>query len=159
MKHNWLTAMVAAAALTVSGAALAQTAGPGMGSKPGGTTGTTQAPSGPAGATQAPSGTTGTTQGSGETTSAPLTQDVVGNNVTDAEGKKIGEVESVSGDQVIVSVGGFLGIGERQVALNKSEVTVTPGTGDKVNLKTNLTKEQLKTMPECKTDGDTSSAK
>lgn len=159
MKYNWLTAMVAAAALTVSGSALAQTAGPGTGGKPGGTTGTMQAPGGAAGTTQAPSGTTGTTQGSGETTSAPLTQDVVGNNVTDAEGKKIGEVESVSGDQVIVSVGGFLGIGERQVALNKSEVTVTPGTGDKVNLKTNLTKEQLKTMPEYKTDGDASSAK
>lgn len=145
MRHHWITAMVAAAALTISGAAFAQTAGSGTGSGPGGATGTTQTPG----------GTTGT-QGSGETTSAPLTQDIVGNNVTDAQGEKIGKVESVTGDKVVVSVGGFLGIGARQVALNKSEVTVTPGTGDKVDLKTNLTEEQLKTMPEYETEGDTS---
>lgn len=139
MKHVWFTAMVTAAALTISGTAFAQTAGPGTGSGPGGATGTTQGP--------------------GETTSAPLTQDIVGNNVTDAQGEKIGKVESVTGDKVVVSVGGFLGIGARQVALNKSEVTVTPGAGDKVDLKTNLTEEQLKTMPEYESEGDTSTAK
>ncbi|MEX2451074.1 MAG: PRC-barrel domain-containing protein [Rhodospirillales bacterium] len=75
--------------------------------------------------------------------------DVVGKDIVNNEGDTIGEIESVSDNQVIVSVGGFLGIGDRKVALGWDQITQT-GTGKDAKLMTSKTKEELKMMPEYK---------
>lgn len=76
-------------------------------------------------------------------------------NVRGVNGDKVGEIEGVILDSagktqaVVVEVGGFLGMGERHVALNWSALTVSE-SGDKVT--TQYTKDQLKGMPEYKID-------
>jgi len=85
-------------------------------------------------------------------TSASTGADVsklIGRNVKNAQNETIGEIESVyvnkNGkiDSVIVGVGGFLGIGERDVKLAWKDLNVTQG-GEKVTV--NMTKDQLKAM-------------
>jgi sporulation protein YlmC with PRC-barrel domain len=76
-------------------------------------------------------------------------KNLVGQTVVDAEGKTLGKVESVLIDPagkvkyLIVGVGGFLGIGEKDVALRWDDLQTK--TSDK--LVANVTKEQLTTMP------------
>ncbi len=74
---------------------------------------------------------------------------VVGKDVVNAKGEKIGEVSKISGDQIIVSSGGFLGIGTHDVAIPWSRFTMQ-GTGDKEKLEVSMTKDELKQMPEYK---------
>jgi hypothetical protein len=69
--------------------------------------------------------------------------------VVNTEGKTIGEVAGIDGDRVIVSVGGFLGIGERDVALNLSQFQAM-GSGDDAKLQTTMTEDELKALPEYK---------
>ena len=76
-------------------------------------------------------------------------ESVVGKTIVNAEGDKIGEVTKIAGDQVIVSVGGFLGIGTHDVALSWNQLKTT-GSGDDMKLETTLTKDELKNMPEYK---------
>ena len=56
-----------------------------------------------------------------------------GKHVDTAKGEKIGEGSKMSGDQIIVSSGGFLGIGTHDVAIPWSRFTMQ-GTGDKAKL-------------------------
>lgn len=72
---------------------------------------------------------------------------IVGLNVVNAEGEEIGEVAGVDGSKVIVSVGGFLGLGAHDVALEWDELEMT-GNGADAKLQTAMTKEQLKGMPQ-----------
>lgn len=72
---------------------------------------------------------------------------IVGKDVVSAAGDKIGSVTKIDGDRVIVSVGGFLGIGSHDVALSWSQLSPND-TGDKQQLVTALSKEELKAMPE-----------
>jgi hypothetical protein len=72
-----------------------------------------------------------------------------GMDVVNADGEKVGEIEQVIGDQIIVSVGGFLGIGDRNVALNKSQLTMK-GSGADAKLQTALSKQALQDLPEHK---------
>lgn len=81
------------------------------------------------------------------------TKALVGKDVVNAKGEKIGEVDSIDGNMVIVGVGGFLGIGEHDVALSADQITRT-GTGKNAKLKVNLTKDRLKAMPEYKKNKD-----
>ncbi len=85
---------------------------------------------------------------SGALNAKPATppESIVGMDVVNADGDKIGDVSKVVGDQVIVSVGGFLGIGEHDVALPWSKFT-TNGTGDNAKLEVAVTKDELKDMP------------
>ena len=85
-------------------------------------------------------------------TSASTGADVsklIGRNVKNAQNETIGEIKSVyvnkdgKIDSVIVGVGGFLGIGERDVKLAWKDLNVTQG-GEKVTV--NMTKDQLKAM-------------
>lgn len=71
----------------------------------------------------------------------------VGKNVTNTEGAKIGEISKVLDDRVVVEVGGFLGIGSRDVALPWSQIKAT-GSGDDMTLQTTLTKDEIKSMPD-----------
>jgi len=75
---------------------------------------------------------------------------LIGQDIRNATGDTVGEVESVYVDKngkissVIVGVGGFLGVGEREVAINWSDITVS---NDGKTVTTPLTKDQLKAMP------------
>ena len=78
---------------------------------------------------------------------------LIGQNIVNASGETVGEVESVVIDgagnvkYVIAGVGGFLGLGEKHVALMWDELTITEN-GDRVMA--NVTKEQLEALPEHK---------
>jgi hypothetical protein len=66
-------------------------------------------------------------------------------DVVDTSGDKIGKVKEVVGQDVVVSVGGFLGMGERDVRIPRDRLTVT-GSGDDAKIMTSMTKEQLKAL-------------
>ena len=80
-------------------------------------------------------------------------QKLIGQNIVNGAGETVGEVESVVIDgagnvkYVIAGVGGFLGLGEKHVALLWDELTISEN-GDKVMA--NVTKEQLQALPEHK---------
>jgi sporulation protein YlmC with PRC-barrel domain len=80
-------------------------------------------------------------------------KNLLGADIKNASNETIGEVDSVylgkdgQVSKVIVGVGGFLGMGERNVAVNWDSLTVADG-GETV--RTTLTKDQLKAMPEYK---------
>jgi hypothetical protein len=125
--------------IALAGAAFAQTSPPSSGGSSGDTM--QQSPSGAApGAGGAGS--------SSDTMSSPPA-DVVGKDIKDAKGDDVGEIEKVEGDTVIVGVGGFLGLGERKVALPWKELTMS-GTGEEAKITTSMTKDQLKALPEYK---------
>lgn len=66
--------------------------------------------------------------------------------------EKIGTVAHVHGmgaqTQVIVDVGGFLGIGSKPVALQSSQLNFMRDEDGTVHAVTNWTKEQVKDLPE-----------
>ncbi|HEU5445470.1 MAG TPA: PRC-barrel domain-containing protein [Pseudolabrys sp.] len=86
-------------------------------------------------------------------TAAVDAQKLIGQTIENGNGDNVGEVESVviDGDgnvkYVIAGVGGFLGLGEKHVALHWDELTISEN-GDKVMA--NVTKEQLEALPEHK---------
>lgn len=69
-----------------------------------------------------------------------------------ADDEKIGTVAHVHGmgaaTQVIVDVGGFLGIGAKPVALTSSQLNFMRDSEGDVHATTSWTKEQIKAMPE-----------
>ena len=78
---------------------------------------------------------------------------LIGQNIVNANGDTIGEIENVVIDKdgavkyVIAGVGGFLGVGEKHVALKWDDLTITEN-GEHVVA--NATKEQLEALPEHK---------
>jgi len=76
-----------------------------------------------------------------------LTNAVIGREVVNAQGDNVGEVSAISGNKVIVEVGGFLGIGTHGVALSWGDLKPI-GSGETMTLQTLLTKEQIKDLPE-----------
>lgn len=94
--------------------------------------------------------TMGTMGGAGKMNQAQA-QELLGADVKNAQNETIGEVEAVQVDSsgmvsnIIVSVGGFLGIGARDVALSWNDLQVAEN-GQAVT--TTMTKDQLKNMPE-----------
>ena len=81
------------------------------------------------------------------------TRKLIGRNIKNAEGETIGEIKSIylnkdgKVDSVMVSVGGFLGVGDREVRIAWSSLRITDN-GEKVTH--NMTKDQLKAKPEYK---------
>ena len=74
-----------------------------------------------------------------------------GTDVIGADNKKIGDVSDILFDKTgkieafVVSVGGFLGMGAKEVALAPSAFDVVPGeNGAADKLKLSLTKDELK---------------
>ncbi len=74
-----------------------------------------------------------------------------GTDVMGTDGKKIGDVSDILFDKdgkieaYVVSVGGFLGMGAKEVALAPSSFTVEPGTNGKSDLlKLSMNQDQLK---------------
>lgn len=77
------------------------------------------------------------------------TANLIGRNVKNAQGDTIGEIKSIHVNKngevagVIVGVGGFLGVGEREVRVAWKDLNITDN-GQKVTV--DMTKDQLKTM-------------
>jgi sporulation protein YlmC with PRC-barrel domain len=79
---------------------------------------------------------------------------IMGASVMDAEGKSIGEIDDLvlsgagSVSNYVVDVGGFLGIGEKRVALTPKDVTITADASGNIQAKTQLTKDALTARPD-----------
>jgi PRC-barrel domain len=88
-----------------------------------------------------------------------LSNNLIGLNVTNQVNETIGEIKDLilsQGDLsgYIVSVGGFLGLGERYVIVRPSAVKVSYAENDnKWHAVMNATKDQLKSAPEFKYEG------
>ncbi|KZD03392.1 hypothetical protein AUP43_13050 [Oceanibaculum pacificum] len=129
------------------------------------TTGTTQNQGSGAGTMTAPAGTTEKTPGSAANSTmsgkAPTAlgstewsaDRLIGADVTNNNDENVGEIEDVvlneSGQvkYVVVSVGGFLGMGDKHVAMNWSDVKANRAEN---TVSVNQTKDQLKQAPEYK---------
>jgi sporulation protein YlmC with PRC-barrel domain len=89
-----------------------------------------------------------------------LSSNVVGLDIYNGQNDKIGKVQDIAFDPskqltgYILSVGGFLGMGTRYVAVNPSSLNVSYDAQNKVwRASMNATKDQLKSAPEFKYDG------
>lgn len=98
------------------------------------------------------------------TTQGPNTvlgSDLIGKTVYGTDQKKIGTVNDIimkqdgSGiDGVVVGIGGFLGLGEHNVALKMDKFTFRPSESGRVMTVLNATKEELEKAPAFKTKAD-----
>jgi sporulation protein YlmC with PRC-barrel domain len=79
------------------------------------------------------------------------TRKLIGRNIKNADDETIGEIKSIyinkdgRVDSVMVGVGGFLGMGDREVRIAWSDLKITDN-GEKVMV--NMTKDELKAKPE-----------
>ncbi len=107
----------------------------------------------PATAAGTPNAGSSATAGTAATAATPLGRaeagKLIGQSVENAAGDRIGEVEAVNigadgkVSNVIVGVGGFLGVGERDVALGWKDLQITDNGGKVV---ANLSKSSLESM-------------
>ncbi len=78
-------------------------------------------------------------------------EELLDRSVVTANGEDVGEIQSVIVDSegsvtsLVVGIGGFLGLGERDVALNWDQINMS-AEGDVITL--NMTKEELEGLPE-----------
>jgi sporulation protein YlmC with PRC-barrel domain len=80
-------------------------------------------------------------------------EQMMGKTVVGSDGQEIGEVEDVildaqqgQAEQLVISSGGFLGIGERQIAIDFASAQLDPANGQvKIS---NLTREGVRDLPE-----------
>jgi sporulation protein YlmC with PRC-barrel domain len=76
-------------------------------------------------------------------------EDLIGKKVVNANNETIGDINDLVIDNqkvvmAVIGVGGFLGIGEKEVAVPLDQLKLTE---DKAMLNSTLTKDQLKKMP------------
>lgn len=64
--------------------------------------------------------------------------------------EKIGSVSHLRGNDVIIDVGGFLGVGSKAVAIKTYQLDFMRDEDGDVHALTDWTKEELKSMPEHK---------
>ena len=87
---------------------------------------------------------------------------LIGTNVKNAAGETIGSINEVvlardgKVAAVVIGVGGFLGIGEREVAVGFDSLRVTNDSNGKAVVALNATKDALKAAPEWKWQADRS---
>ncbi|MBP2230641.1 sporulation protein YlmC with PRC-barrel domain [Azospirillum agricola] len=147
------TLIAATATLALlSGAAFAQTTSPTV-ANPSSSTSSMSNTATPDSAATTGSATTGSTLGAGQMASA---DQLLGKNVYGRDNDKLGEVDDVILDsngqakQLVIGSGGFLGIGEKKVA-----VDYTAANWDAQNNRLNmsgLSRDDVKAMPEFKYD-------
>ena len=89
-----------------------------------------------------------------------LSSNLIGLDVYNNDNKDIGQIKDIAmnqrghADAYIVSVGGFLGLGEHYVAVNPADIKVSyNGTDKKWHATMNATADQLKSAPEFKYNG------
>jgi hypothetical protein len=119
----------------------------------------TTSPSTPSGSATAPSATSATTSGKAQfvTKQSPdqhLASKFSGTDVVGADDAKIGDVSDILFDKdhkvmaFIVGVGGFLGIGAKDVAIDPASFQTVPGRdASDVKLRLSMTKDELKAAP------------
>lgn len=73
-------------------------------------------------------------------------QAIIGKDLVSADGKTVGEVKKIVGNQVIVSMGGFLGLGAREVALLWNDLALS-GAGDRMQLRSAMSQKELEALP------------
>jgi hypothetical protein len=82
-------------------------------------------------------------------TSAELTPDILeGATIYGPDDEEIGSVDHVHDSQVVIDVGGFLGIGAKSVAVPTAELDFMRDEDGDVHAVTSWTKDQLEAMPE-----------
>jgi len=90
--------------------------------------------------------------------SAADARKLIGRNIQNAQNETIGEIKSIyigkdgKVDSVMVGVGGFLGMGDREVRIPWSDLNIA-NNGEKVTV--NMTKDQLKAQPAYKYPNET----
>ncbi|KQO73291.1 MULTISPECIES: PRC-barrel domain-containing protein [unclassified Methylobacterium] len=90
---------------------------------------------------------------------AVLSYNLIGLNVVDGTNSNVGEIKDLVIEKgrltgYIMSVGGFLGVGERYVVVDPSSVALTYDAGAKKwKASVNASKDALKAAPEFKYDG------
>lgn len=78
-----------------------------------------------------------------------LTSDILdGATIYGPGDEKIGSVDHLHGSQVVIDVGGFLGIGAKPVAVPASDLDFMRDEDGDVHAVTSWTKDQLEDMPE-----------
>lgn len=78
-----------------------------------------------------------------------LTADILdGATIYGADDEKVGTVSHLHGSQVVIDVGGFLGIGSKAVAVPTSQLDFMRDEDGNVHAVTVWTKDQLDDMPE-----------
>lgn len=93
-------------------------------------------------------------EGPGHAKTEASADQYAGMSVYDASGQEVGVIEKVEvaadgSEQAIVSVGGFLGIGSKKIAVPASELTLNAeGTG----YTTSMTVEEIETAPAYEAD-------
>jgi len=168
-----LSTMAAAAVLMASTAiapAFAQTnnAAPATPATPGAQTDTVTPPASGSMGSQSGAATMGAASGDYLTQQSETqmsASDYIGKAIYNGENNSIGDVNDIIIEQnggiaaVVVGVGGFLGIGEKNVALPMSKVTMSRDAENKdVRLTTTETAEALKSAPEFQTLDDQQAA-
>jgi hypothetical protein len=90
-----------------------------------------------------------------------LARDLIGQTVNAPDNTKIGNINdlvmSKDGRTVegfVIGVGGFLGIGERSIALKMDQLKITPKAEGGVNLVSDLNKDELANAPAFKSRKD-----
>lgn len=164
-----LSSLAAAAVLMASTAAFAQTAAPASPSAP--ATNSTAPSSDATGGAMAPAKPMASSADAGSyITQQSETQisanDYIGKSIYNANNESIGDVNDLLFEQnggivaAVVGVGGFLGIGEKDVALPIAKITTTQDAKNngELRLTTTETADALKSAPEFKTLADSKAA-
>ena len=100
-------------------------------------------------AAEAPTSTTAPTE-------AMQASNIIGAEVTDAQGNSIGKIGDIllspKGEvsSYVINVGGFLGIGDKPVALSTQQVTIVADASGSLKASTAMTKDTLNAQPEFK---------
>ncbi|MFD0987470.1 PRC-barrel domain-containing protein [Methyloligella solikamskensis] len=82
-----------------------------------------------------------------------LASDLIGEPVLNPARETVGEINDVIGGDdgrirgVVIGVGGFLGIGEKNVAVHYEDVVVTRNDNGSIEILANLTKDTLSAAP------------
>jgi sporulation protein YlmC with PRC-barrel domain len=98
-----------------------------------------------------------------QATGEVLASNIIGATVYGPDGKDVGDVSDILVSQegqvsgVVIGVGGFLGIGEKSIAVPFNAVMKTADENGKLKLSVNLTKDQLESAPDFMTLADKAS--
>lgn len=142
--------LAACAALLMSSAAFAQTTTPPTSTPPAASPPTTTAPPARTPSTDTQMKSKAPTQ---EVTGAWNAKDFMRSRVYNMGGERIGDVNDIIVDDgrvtaVIIGVGGFLGIGEKEVSMTPDQVKRMVHTDGETYFTINSTKEQLQAAPD-----------
>lgn len=139
---KFVPALTLASAMAISTVAFAQMTSPSTAP----TSPSTTAPRAPAAKAAAPT--------AAEITGPVRASNLMKANVRNAAGEKVGDVSDLliepSGkvSSVILGIGGFLGIGERNVALDLGELKMMQESGNRLVLTSSMSREDLRALPE-----------